>query len=60
MLRVEICWKKTPETTECTMADVENAEMIKVDENDQIDTVNLDVDQGDCVGHVGGRVGGGL
>ena len=46
MLRVE--------TTECTMADVENAEMIEVDENDKIDPVDLDVDQGDCVSYDGG------
>ena len=45
MLRVE--------TTECTMADVENAEMIEADENDKIDPVDLDVDQGDCVSYDG-------
>ena len=33
-------------------------EMIEVDENDKIDTVDLDVYQGDCVGHVGGASGG--
>ena len=42
------------ETTVCTMADVENADMIEVDENDKIETVDLAVDHGDCVGHVGG------
>ena len=26
--------------------------MIEVDENDKIETVNLDLDQGDCVGHI--------
>ena len=35
-------------------------EMIEVDENDKIETVNLDLDQGDCVGHVGGVIGGGV
>ena len=34
-------------------------EMIEVDENDKIETVNLDLDQGDCLGHVGGVIGGG-
>jgi hypothetical protein len=34
--------------------------MIEVDENDKIETVNLDLDQGDCVGHVGGVIGGGV
>ena len=48
------------ETTECAMADVENADMVEVDENDKIETVDLAVDQGDCVGHVeGASVGGG-
>ena len=42
------------------MAHVENAEMIEVDENYKIETVNLDLDQGDCVGHVGGVIGGGV
>jgi hypothetical protein len=41
------------------MAHVENAEMIEVDENDKFETVNLDFDQGDWVGHVGGASGGG-
>jgi hypothetical protein len=35
-------------------------EMIEVDENDKIETVNLDLDQGGCVGHVGGVIGGGV
>ena len=35
------------------MADVEN----DVDENDKIETENLDFDQGDCMGHVGGVCG---
>jgi hypothetical protein len=35
-------------------------EMIEVDENDKIETMNLDLDQGDCVGHVGGVIGGGV
>ena len=50
--------KTNPETTECTMADVENAVMIEVIENDKIETVDLDVDLGDCVGHVEGPSGG--
>ena len=33
-------------------------EMIEVDENDKIDTVNLDFDQGDWVGHVRDASGG--
>jgi hypothetical protein len=34
--------------------------MVEVDENDKIETVDLAVDQGDCVGHVeGASVGGG-
>ena len=36
--------KTNAETNECTMAHVENAEMIEVDENDKIETVNLDLD----------------
>ena len=47
------------ETTECTMADVENVDMIEVDENDKIETLDLAVDQGDCVVHVGGASVGG-
>ena len=42
------------------MADLENVDMIEVDENDKIETLDLAVDQGDCVGHVkGASVGGG-
>ena len=52
--------KTNAETKECTMADVENDEMIDVDENNKIENVNLDLDQGDCVGHVGGVIGGGV
>ena len=48
------------ETTECTMADVENADMVEVDENDEIETVDLAVDQDDCVGNVEGSSVGGL
>ena len=36
MLRVEICCKTNTETKQCAMADVENDEMIKVNENDKI------------------------
>ena len=39
------------------MVDVENDEMIEVDDNYKIETVNLDFDQGDCMGHVGGVSG---
>ena len=45
------------------MADVENVDMIEVDENDKIETLDLAVDQGDCVVHVGGAsvgVGGSI
>ena len=41
-------------TAEYTVA--ENAEMDDVDENDKVDTVNLDVDQVDFVIHVGGSI----
>ena len=34
----------------------ENAEMDDIDENDKVDTVNLDVDQVDFVIHVGGSI----
>ena len=34
------------------MADVENVEMTGVNEHEIIETVNLDVDWGDHVGHV--------
>ena len=34
------------------MADVQNVEMTEVDENEIVETVDLDVDQGDRVGHV--------
>ena len=34
----------------------ENAEMDDINENDKVDTVNLDVDQGDFVIHVGGSI----
>ena len=40
-------------TAEYTVA--ENAEMDDIDENDNGDTVNLDVDQVDFVIHVGGQ-----
>ena len=33
-----------------------NAEMDDIDENDKVDTVNLDVDQGDFVIHVWGSI----
>ena len=38
-------------TAEYTVA--ENVEMDDIDENNKVDTVNLDVDQGDFVIHVG-------
>ena len=41
-------------TAEYTVA--ENAEMDDIDENDKVDTVNLDVDQVDFVIHVGGSI----
>ena len=41
-------------TAEHTVA--ENAEMDDIDENDKVDTVNLDVDQVDFVIHVGGSI----
>ena len=47
--------KTNEENIECTMA---NVKMTEVDENEKIETVDLDVDQGDCVGHVGGASGG--
>ena len=36
------------------MADVENVDMIEVDENDKIETLDFAVDQGDCVVYGGG------
>ena len=35
------------------MADVENVDMIEVDENDKIETLDFAVDRGNCVVHVG-------
>ena len=41
-------------TAENTVA--KNAEMDDIDENDKVDTVNLDVDHVDFVIHVGGSI----
>ena len=41
------------------MADVENVDMIEVDENDKIESLDFAVDQGDCGVHVGGASVGG-
>ena len=43
--------KTNEENIECTMANVENVKMTEVDENEKIETVDLDVDRGDCEGH---------
>ena len=50
MLRVKFVGKNV-KTAEYTVA--ENAEMDDIDENDKVDTVNLDVDQVDFVINVG-------
>ena len=52
MLSVKFVGKNV-KTAEYTVA--ENAEMDDIDENDKVDTVNLDVDQVDFVIHVGGQ-----
>ena len=46
------CWKNA-QATEYTVGSIENAEMNEIDENDRIDTVDLDVNDCDCFGQVG-------